>query len=221
MTRLLVLRPRPGADITLDKLRSLGLEGVAVPLFEVQPVAWEPPDPANFDGLLLTSANAVRLGGEPLRSFLGLKVYAVGEATAEAARDAGFDIAAIGNAGVDSLLGSTEPGLKLLHLCGEDRRDPDGTVQEIVRVTVYHARALEAPDLPALEGTVALIHSPRAGKRFGELAGDRSIISIAAISDAAAAAVGSGWRTVEIADQPTDDALLALASTLCDKPDPK
>ncbi|MEA3058676.1 MAG: hypothetical protein QOE50_88, partial [Sphingomonadales bacterium] len=30
-----------------------------------------------------------------------------------------------------------------------------------------------------------------------------------------------GWRTVETAGQPNDDALLALAESLCDKPDPK
>jgi uroporphyrinogen-III synthase len=50
---------------------------------------------------------------------------------------------------------------------------------------------------------------------------DRSTISVAAISDAAAEAVGEGWRTVETADRPNDEALLALAARLCDKPDPK
>ena len=60
-------------------------------------------------GCLLTSANAVRCGGEQLHSLRGLKAYAVGEATAEAAREAGFDIAATGDAGVDRLLGSIEP----------------------------------------------------------------------------------------------------------------
>ena len=56
-----------------------------------------------------------------LQELRGLKVYAVGEATADAARDAGFDIAATGDAGVDRLLGSIEPDLKLLHLL---RRGP-------------------------------------------------------------------------------------------------
>jgi uroporphyrinogen-III synthase len=46
-------------------------------------------------------------------------------------------------------------------------------------------------------------------------------MGIAAISEAAAEAVGKGWRRVAIAETPTDDALLALAAGLCDKPDPE
>ena len=37
----------------------------------------------------------------------------------------GFDIASVGEAGVDRLLGSIEPGLRLLHVVGEDRKEPD------------------------------------------------------------------------------------------------
>ena len=221
MRHLLVLRPEPGASATVDRARALGLEAVAIPLFEVEPVNWEAPEAAAFDGLLLTSANAVRCCGEGLRSLRGLKVYAVGEATADAAREAGFDIAATGEAGVDRLLGPIEPGLKLLHLCGSDRYEPSRATQRITRVTVYRATPVEAPDLSAAPGSVALIHSPRAGRRFAELVADRHAISIAAISPAAADAVGEGWWTVETAVRPNDDALLALAERLCDKPDPK
>jgi uroporphyrinogen-III synthase len=221
MRHLLVLRPEPGASATVDRARALGLEAVAVPLFEVEPVIWEAPEAGAFDGLLLTSANAVRCGGEGLRSLRGLKVYAVGEATADTAREAGFDIAATGEAGVDRLLGSIEADLKLLHLCGSDRYEPSRATQGITRVTVYRATPVEAPDLSAAPASVALIHSPRAGRRFAELVADRHAISIAAISQAAADTVGEGWRRVETPPQPNDDALLALAESLCDKPDPK
>jgi len=169
---------------------------------------------------LLTSANAVRQGGEGLKNLRGLKAYVVGEATAEAAREVGFDIASTGDSGVERLLGSIEPELKLLHLCGADRREPDDAKQQITPIIVYRAKPL-APDLSAVKESVALIHSPRAGRRFAELVRDRSTISVAAISDAAAEAVGEGWRTVETADRPNDEALLALAARLCDKPDPK
>jgi len=221
LKRLLVLRPEPGASATVAKARKLGLDAVAVPLFEVEPVAWEPPDAAGFDGLLLTSANAVRCGGEVLGTLRGLKTYAVGETTAEAAREAGFDIAATGDAGIDRLLGSIEPDLKLLHLCGEDRREPESAKQAITPVVVYRSNPVEAPNLDPTEGAVALIHSPRAGRRFAELVSDRSETRIAAISEAAGEAAGRGWARAEVAEQPTDDALLALAASLCDKPDPK
>jgi uroporphyrinogen-III synthase len=42
-----------------------------------------------------------------------------------------------------------------------------------------------------------------------------------AISDAAAEAAGRGWEAVEVADQPNDEALLALAARLCNKPAPQ
>ena len=124
MRRLLVLRPEPGASATVKRACEQGLEAVAVPLFEVEPMGWQAPEAASFDALLLTSANAIRHGGDDLAKLRGLRVYAVGEATAQAARDAGFDIAATGDAGVDRLLGSIEPDARLLHLCGDDRREP-------------------------------------------------------------------------------------------------
>jgi uroporphyrinogen-III synthase len=221
LTRIIVLRPQPGADATVEKARGLGLEAVAIPLFEIEAVDWDIPDAAGFDGLLLTSANAVRLGGDGLKSLRTLPVYAVGGATAEAAREAGFEVATAGNSGFEQLLGSIQPDLKLLHLCGADRREPDAPKQEISQITVYRARPIEAPDLSSSNGSVALIHSPRAGRRFAELTSERGSIAIAAISHAAAEAAGGGWKTVTVANQPTDDALLALAARLCDKPDPK
>lgn len=221
MTHVLVLRPQPGADSTVERARALGLEAIAIPLFEAEAEGWDAPEAGAFDGLLLTSANAARMGGDGLKALRALPVYAVGEATAEAAREAGFDVAATGDAGVDQLLASIEPDLKLLHLCGADRREPEDGYRRIVPVVVYRARPVEAPDLSATPGSIALIHSPSAGTRFSGLVTDRSSIGVAAISEAAAQAVGDGWRTVAIAAQPNDDALLALAARLCDKPDPK
>jgi uroporphyrinogen-III synthase len=221
MRSVLVLRPEPGASATVGRASALGLDPIVVPLFRVEPVEWQAPDTSGFDGLLLTSANALRFGGEQLEGLRGLQAYAIGEATAEAARAAGFVLAATGRADVDRLLGSIGARLKLLHLCGADRRQPVGARQSITPIVVYRAKPIPAPDLSAAPGGVALIHSPRAGRRFAGLVGDRSSIAIAAISLAAADAVGSGWKTIDVAGQPSDEALLALAARLCNKPDPE
>jgi uroporphyrinogen-III synthase len=221
MKRLLVLRPEPGASVTVDRAKALGLDAFAVPLFEIEPIAWEPPPATKFDALLVTSANALRCAGDALLELRGLEVHAVGEATAEAARETGFSIASVGDAGVDRLLASIDPGLKLLHLCGEDRREPGASRQEITPVAVYRALELDSPDLRQASDSVALIHSPRAGRRLGQLIADRGSISIAAISEAAAETPGSGWAAVEVASAPNDEALLALAARLCNKPGPK
>jgi uroporphyrinogen-III synthase len=216
MTRVLVLRPEPGATATVRRARARGLDAIGIPLFEIEPVPWKAPEPNRFDGLLLTSANAVRGAGDRLHSLRGLPVYAVGEATADAAREAGFDIKSVGEDGIDRLLHSIEPELKLLHLCGEHRKAPSDPTQQIIAVTVYRASERDA-DLTAVRDAVALVHSPRAARRLAELVGDRDQIAIAAISEAAASAAGNGWQSVHFAESPNDDALLALAARLCNK----
>jgi len=217
MKRVLVLRPEPGASATVNRARERGLDAIAMPLFEIESVAWDVPEAAGYDGLLLTSANAVRHDGEGLSELRGLPVHAVGPATAEAAREAGFDIASVGEAGVDRLLGSIEPGLKLLHVAGEDRKEPDDARQEIQAVTVYRSRERDDVVLNDIDGSVALIHSTRAAERFAELADriDKSAIAIAAISPEARAAAGEGWAAAEAAASADDEALLALAERLC------
>jgi uroporphyrinogen-III synthase len=220
MRRLAILRPEPGASATAERARAMGLEAMTMPLFAVEPVEWAVPDPGEFDALLLTSANAVRHGGDGLRKLRELPVYAVGEATAAAAHDAGFDVAASGEAGVERLLGSIPADLRLLHLCGERRVEPNAA-RAITAVPVYRSRALPMPEgLSAIEGQVAAVYSPRGGQRLAELASeaaiDRGSVRIAAISAAAASAAGPGWDRCEAAEAPEEAALLALAVRLCD-----
>ena len=218
MRRVLVLRPEPGASETLERAGNLGLEAVSIPLFEVEPVAWELPDPRIFDGVLLTSANAARLAGQGLNDLTHLPAYAVGEATADAARSIGFDVVTTGDSGVGNLLDSIAPGVRLLHLAGEERK-VSASLQDITQIAVYRSKPVAAPDLTDVRATIALTHSPRAARRFAELVNDRASIAIVAISPAAAEAAGHGWKSVHVAERPADDALLALAAWLCNKPD--
>ena len=220
---LLILRPQPGADATAARAAAMGLEAVIAPLFHLRPIDWQAPEASEVDAVLLTSANGCRLGGEQMTGFLSLPCYAVGEATAEAARSAGFREVRTGPSdGAAALQMMIEDGAKRpLHLCGRDHI-PVGDAR-VVRRIVYAAE--EAPLLPPAaveavrEGAVALVHSPRAASVFGklvDLAGlDRSRTCLAAISDAAAAPAGLGWRRVAIAPSPRDQALLELAAKLC------
>lgn len=215
MKRLAILRPEPGASATLKRALGLGLDAFSLPLFEIAALDWKAPDVSGFDGLLLTSANTVRFGGAALQALRELPVYAVGEATAAEARAAGFGIAATGDDGVERLLGSIDPALRLLHLCGRHRSEVQAA-QTITPLAVYESRAIACVDIGALDGCVTLIHSSRAAQRLAELAQMRFAIAIAAISPTAAAAAGPGWAAVHAADAPHDDALLALAAWLCE-----
>ncbi len=216
---VLVLRPQPGADETAARLRAMGLNPVVAPLFAVRPIAWCPPDDL-FDAVMLTSANAPRYGG--LTSYLQLPCYAVGDATAAAARTAGFASIVAGSTDGDALVARmAADGIRnVLWFSGADRTALATSPVRITPVAVYAAEAVDTlpePARTALDaGTVALLHSARAGALFGELAEDwRKNVRIAALSGKVARAAGDGWAAVAIADRPRDDALLELAAKLC------
>lgn len=221
MRRVVVLRPEPGATATVERARELGLEAFSVPLFRLLPRAWAMPALGEVDGLLLTSANAARLAGERLAGAADLTVHAVGAATAAAAREAGLRVDTVGSGGVDALLASLPTGQHLVHLCGEDRREPQAARHRITPIVVYAAEAIERPDLGPLAGAVAMVHSPRAGARLADLFEQRASIAVAAISPAAAAACGAGWERVGVAERPDDAALLSLAARMCQESQPE
>lgn len=214
MSKVVILRPEPGASATLARAEAAGVEAVAIPLFEITPINWVAPDAADYDALLLTSANAVRHGAIQLSSLAGLPAYCVGEATAGAAQQAGLGIADTGKGNAADLAGRLPKDLRFLHLTGRSHR----AIPSVVEIAVYDSVAIDPPpSLDALVGGVAMVHSPRAGARLAELVKERSTISIAAISPAAAAACESGWREVESVASPSDAALLELAAGLWQK----
>lgn len=219
MRRLFLFRPEPGARHSADRARTMGLDALLVPLFAIEPIEWAAPDPAEFDAILLTSANAVRHCGAGIDRLRRLPVHCVGDATALAANLAGLGVASVGKAGVDELLSTIPAGTRLLHLCGEDRREPAEQSHAITCVPVYRALATDRPaELTDLPGNVAAVHSPRAARRLAELVDPKTqaTVCLAAISDAAANAAGSGWQRVETASEPSDSALLALCARLCE-----
>ena len=220
MRQLLLLRPEPGLSASAERARALGMDVLGVPLFRVEPTQWQAPDPAGYDALLLTSANAVRHAGSELGALKRLPVHAVGNATATAARDAGFAVASVGEAGVAELLARLPGRQRLLHLAGEDRREVASEHAVDMRM-VYRSTAIDQPALPMLEDLVIAVHSPRAGARLAELAERRDRTAIAAISAEAAQACGDGWASLAAADTPDDASLLALAARLCQTSSPK
>lgn len=225
MTRpLLILRPEPGASETAARARRLGLEPVVAPLFAIRPLPWNPPDPRAFDAVLLTSANAARHAGAALAGFLGLPCWAVGEATAAAAREAGFaDVRTGPSDGAAITQAALAAGVRhALHLHGREHVPLSRPGLIVEGRAVYAAEAVTSlPEAARIRAeAVALIHSPRAGALFAKLATERQGIALAAIGPAAAAAAGAGWAEVAVAAEPRDEALLELAVKLCNNLQP-
>ena len=220
--QVLILRPQPGAEGTAERALGLGLVPIVSPFFTIRPLPWQVPDPAGFDALLLTSANAARHAGGGLTSLLDLPCFAVGEASAAAAAEAGVRNVRAGPADASALLRLMEAeGVRsALHLCGREHALPAGSSVEVTAVPVYAADAVDrlpAKAIPAIAaGAVALLHSPRAAALFSSLIGvERPKVRIAAISAAAAASAGPGWAAVALASEPRDQALLEAAAKLC------
>lgn len=210
--RLVVVRPEPGNAATVAAARALGFAAEAMALFAVGPLAWTPPDPAGFDALLLTSANTLRHGGDGLAALRSLPVLAVGEATAAAARSAGFAVAMTGTHDA-AALARAAGHRRLLHLGGRERVDIAGATA----IAVYASDPLPPPADPrALHGATVLLHSARAAHAVAALPFDRAAVALAAISPAVLAAAGPGWRAMAVAAVPTDAALLAAAGSLAD-----
>ncbi|SEH16155.1 uroporphyrinogen-III synthase [Sphingopyxis sp. YR583] len=220
---LIVTRPEPGNAATVERARAMGFEAFAMPLFDARPVDWTPPRAGDYDALLLTSAFAARLAGQGLAELASLPVHAVGTATARAAEAAGLTVAMTGSAGAQRLLDDmTSANIRnILWLCGQDRSEFSALDVAVVPLPCYAVDPVPPPagwtELTAAPA-ILLAHSMRAARRISDLVGmRRDHLSLVAISPAVAAAAGTGWRDLAIAEQPDDVAILAQARALWHK----
>ncbi|HEV7341915.1 MAG TPA: uroporphyrinogen-III synthase [Sphingopyxis sp.] len=220
---LIVTRPEPGNSATMARATALGFDARAMPLFAARALPWTAPTPQDFDAMLLTSAQAVRLAGQQLTRLAPLPAYAVGSATADAAKAAGLTVVRTGNADAQRLLDGMTSGkpARILWLCGRERSEFDPRGSALEPVACYVVDAVEPPPAWAQQVSapaVLLAHSARAAQRIADLVGpQRAHLTLVAISPAAAAAAGEGWGELAAAAAPTDASMLALAHALCHK----
>lgn len=226
MIPLVVIRPEPGCAASVSAARDLGLEAHGFPLFAIRPLPWQAPPADEFDALLVGSANAFRHGGPDLERYRSLPVHAVGAATANAARAAGFSVATTGSGGLQTVLDAIASHTRLLRLAGAERiaLSPPASVMMIERA-VYASEPQPAP--PALAALLAapaviLLHSAEAARHLAtecdRLGLAREHLGLATIGPRVSAAAGAGWRALATAANPSESALLAKARDLCQTP---
>lgn len=214
-----MLRPEPGNRVTAAAIEAAGRTAIRLPLFATVPVAWDAPDPAQFDALILTSANAIRHGGAGLGRLLGLPVHAVGKVTGDAARRFGFHVVTNGDAGAASLMDRVAAGgaRRALHLAGRERTiGPGGVIAEIVTVYASDALPIAPVDAARLRGSVGLVQSARAARRLREIVEHRLDIALVAVSPAVAEAAGRGWERIVVPPAPSSEAMIHAALALAD-----
>jgi uroporphyrinogen-III synthase len=222
--KLLIIRPQPGNDASAARAKAAGFEPVQLPFFEVRPRIWEVPDVGNYDALLITSSNAVRHAGAALSRLSGLPVHAVGRVSANAASDAGLELASSGSKGAaDAITAALAAGhRRLLWLAGEDRTQLAVAAEMLIDERIIYASeaATLQPDAPQIVARcpVVALHSARAARAFTAFVKanslDQRTFVIAAFSPAIAEAAGPGWGGVAQAEHPEDAALLSAAARL-------
>ena len=225
--RVLVVRPQPGAAATAEALERAGHEPVVMPLTQIAPLASPQPAGASFDAVAATSANAIRQASptliEPLRD---VPLCAVGEATARAARAAGFRRVETAEGDADRLaemiLDRFKAGSRLLYLCGKVRRREFEAALVAAGIEVQIAETYDTVAVHPDDGQLAalgavdavLVHSAEAAKallRLRSRAGSfLERAAFIAISQRAAEPLrAAGITRLLVAESPTEAAMFA------------
>lgn len=225
--RIWVTRASPGAEATAARLAARGLEPLIDPLLEVRDLSPE----VDLDGvaaLAFTSVNGVAAFAR-LHADRHQLVFAVGDRTARAAREAGFTAVASADGDVEALASlilreAARLDGAVLH---PSALEPAGDLVSRLaaggvgarRLAVYEAvdRDPSAATLAELDDLEAvLLHSPRAARGLARWLAERPAPSLRALCLSPAVArplealaQAGGLKSVTSAPHPTETALLA------------
>lgn len=149
--RILITRPEPGALRTAERVKALGFEAVVMPLSRTVslPISL---GREHFDAVSVTSPNLFRhVSDDILAKLRDLPLYAVGIATAKAAREAGF-VTVIEGGGdavrlAETMAKALPSGARVLYLAGKVRQP---IFEERVAAAGLTMSVLDAYDIEAI-----------------------------------------------------------------------
>lgn len=228
--RVLITRPRADSESLTELLEAFGIEPVIEPMMDIVPTDTTP-DMDGVQAVLLTSANGARSLAAKIVER-DIPVYAVGDATARTAREAGFTAVESASGDVEALAALVQERADphagvLVHPAGSHvAGDLAGMLNQhgysVRREVLYEARLsvnLSGAICKLLaEGAIdaALFFSPRTAQTFGILINQARLQNSCAGIDAfcLSAAVAKAleklpWRSVRIAEKPETGALFA------------
>lgn len=232
MARILITRPEEDAASLAEILTGLGHQVHIEPLLSVRLRKDAVLDTAGAQALLFTSANGVRAAAR-LTAERGLPALCVGDATARAARDAGFATVESASGDVHDLAvlvrGTSRPEAgPLVHVAGtvsagDLAGDLTASGFEVRRAVVYEAVAVErfsSKTQAAINDrridAVALF-SPRTARTFARIVQEAGLgsmldtVDLLCLSTAVAEALGAlPRRRLLVAAEPTQTALIDL-----------
>ena len=233
MTRMLVTRPEPDAQVTLSRLHALDIEAVATPLLVRETLDASLPPSDGFAAMVLTSANAVRslVDRGVVGQYARLPVLAVGDRTAREAEEAGFSKVSSAAGALNDIVNAIAiSGLKgpLFHPTGRHQSGDLAKALAPLGVMVATSKIYDMVAIDALPGEIlaalgdgsigaVLAYSRRTAEIFAALADgldapQRRRIAMLCLSEAVAEPLlEAHFHRISLADRPDEDAMMALA----------
>lgn len=172
-----ITRAQPAATATAGRIRALGIEAVIEPLLEVRRIADARIDLTDAAAVVFTSANAVAAFAD-LTPERALRVFAVGDATAAAARTARFKTVLSAQGDVTALAAALAGrrrelagGVILYPAAAEPSQDLGAALEGVglkVRQTALYETVVVVPSealverLPGIDAV--LLHSAKAAR---------------------------------------------------------
>lgn len=219
MLRVAITRAQPEADRTAARVRARGAEAIVAPLLTIVPCGYDT-NTSGAQAIIFTSTNGVRAFPDA-RGARERLVLAVGDATASAAREAGFlDVRSAdgdANALVELAKRELDPVKgKLVHISGDHvGGDVSGKLRAAGftvdwRLAYASIAAMALPEALQQPLDVVLFHSTRAVETFAALgAPNAEKLTAGCLSDSVAQAAGKTcWKRIITAPHPREDDLL-------------
>lgn len=218
--RVAITRAQPQAERTAELVRARGAEAIVAPLLTIVPCGYNT-STEGAQAIIFTSSNGVRAFPDA-RGARDRIVLAVGDATAEAAREAGFNDVRSADGDVRSLAALAKTALdpakgKLIHIAGDHVAGDLGSELRAAgfsverRLAYASVAAFALPDALTQPLDIVLFQSVRAAETFVALgAPNAAQLTAGCLSAAIADAAGkSSWKRIVTAPHPREDDLLA------------
>jgi len=217
--RVAVTRAQPDAERTAERIRARGHEAIITPLLTIIPCGYDT-SVEGAQALLFTSGNGVRAFPDA-RNQHDMPVLTVGDATAEAARAAGFTNVRSADGDVAALAALAKAALdphggKLIHIAGDHvAGDVAGALSRsgfrVERRLAYASVEKGVlPDALREPFDIILFHSARAAETFVKLgAPNAANLTAGCLSEAVARPLRvTAWKAIIVAPAPREDAML-------------
>lgn len=220
MLRVAITRAQPEADRTAARVRARGHQAIVAPLLTIVACGYDT-NTSDAQAIIFTSTNGVRAFPDA-RGARDRLVLTVGDATAEAAREAGFNDVRSADGDVNALVALAKRELdpangKLIHIAGDhvagdlggELRAAGFSVER--RLAYASVAAFQLPDALTQPLDIVLFHSARAAETFAALGAPNAAQLVAGCLSAtvADAAGKTSWKRIVTAPFPREDDLLA------------